>query len=161
MINNPPLEPAEEVCYSEEPYSFDNAKVNYWFAQVPTTDLHLSIVNDVPFLHAGYTGVLMQATEGATPITAECPVSSKDPNRVDCAFVNFPGPSGTWIVTLTHNSCGFFMRELWIGMPLCPAGETHHAEWPYNNRCCTDGCWCEYPGYGWGCWESCAPHCAS
>ncbi|MBN2085435.1 MAG: zinc ribbon domain-containing protein [Anaerolineales bacterium] len=159
VIDNPPLEPAEEVCYSDEPYSFDNAKINYWFTQVPTTDLHLSIINDVPFLHSGYTVWLAQPP-AAPIISAECKVPAADPNRVDCTFPKFAGPSATWTVMMEHNSCVFYEKAVWVAMPLCPAGETHHAEWPYNNGCCTDGCWCEAPGYGWGCWETCAAHCA-
>jgi hypothetical protein len=41
----------------------------------------------------------------------------------------------------------------------CDSGSLYRDGWPYNNGCCTHGCWCEQGGQ-MGCWQTCAPQCA-
>jgi hypothetical protein len=41
----------------------------------------------------------------------------------------------------------------------CPTTEEFHAGFPYNNGCCTKGCWCKQAGQ-WSCWTTCNSWCA-
>jgi len=42
----------------------------------------------------------------------------------------------------------------------CQSGSLFREGWPYNNSCCTHGCWCDDGSGNMGCWQDCAPACA-
>jgi hypothetical protein len=73
-------------------------------------------------------------------------------------YIQFDG--GAWMTLVFKprgEDCVVDSRQL---LRTCNSGSFYHANWPYNNGCCTYGCWCDHPSTGQpGCWQECAPQC--
>ncbi len=104
-----------------------------------------------------------------------CTVPNGDPYQCVGRFIYYvPDISGTYRMTIYSmdvDDCA--LATIYVDIPeppnifplgptdapnACSAGQTYHPGWPYNNGCCTDGCWCQQNGQ-WGCWQTCAPYC--
>jgi hypothetical protein len=147
-------------CFFEAADSFEGIKMNYWFSS-NLKDLYIKTTKDTPFLFIDPAYTVTLSKVGATSIERQCTVLESDLSRLDCLFPNFSGPSGNWTIAIAINDCPLHEDTISISIPVpskCPSGETWYEGWPYNNGCCTNGCWCVQNGE-LGCWTTCASHC--
>jgi hypothetical protein len=150
----------QDPCFFEAADSFDGIKMNYWFSS-NLKDLYIKTTKDTPFLFIDPAYTVTLSKVGATSIKRQCTVLESDLSRLDCLFPNFSGPSGNWTIAIAINDCPLHEDTISISIPVpskCPSGETWYEGWPYNNGCCTNGCWCVQNGE-LGCWTTCASHC--
>ncbi|MEW6093113.1 MAG: zinc ribbon domain-containing protein [Chloroflexota bacterium] len=138
-------------------------------------ELQMTLTNNVAFPSSEYFVVL---EKGDSYEGTPCDVYSDQHQCYGVFYVwpdQFPSESGNYTMTIYEadpskiEQCALATIIVTIPDPpplppqpppagVCSSGETYHEGWPYNNGCCTDGCWCQQGGE-WGCWTTCADHC--